>query len=352
MTKRQITYLACTAVAVASVLGAAPPDAGPTTHLVRPGESVQQAVDAAKPGDTVLLSVGTYRESVRVTTSRLTLRGMGPGTVLTPGPAQAGNTCAQAGNGICVEGTDGSPVEGTTIGLLTLSGFAQNGLWATRTDRLTVQMVTAEENGQSGIAQERSVRSVFQDNTARNNGDAGLFVSNTTDTEAGATDTQGTVIERNRLQDNRIGVTVKRLRNLTIENNTMTANCAALFIVGDESRPRAGALTVRGNFVHRNNKFCPKTERLPFIQGSGIVLTGAEDTLVTGNHVTENAGTSPFSGGIVLYKSFVGALSERNVISGNLVRHNAPGDLINGDTGQGNNLQGNICGASQPAGLC
>src|SRR4051794_8049398 len=126
MKKRHILYCAGAAVLCATGLGAAPATAGPTVHVVRPGDSIQRAVDAARPGDTVLLTSGTFRQSVRVTTSGLTLRGMGPRTVLTPATGRAADACAQAGSGICVEGADGRPVEGTTVASLTLSGFAKN----------------------------------------------------------------------------------------------------------------------------------------------------------------------------------------------------------------------------------
>ncbi|MFF5932171.1 nitrous oxide reductase family maturation protein NosD [Streptomyces sp. NPDC012508] len=353
MTKRQIAYLACTVALVASGLGAAAPAAeNRTVHRVKPGESIQQAVDAAKPGDTVVLAPGTYRESVRITTSNVTLRGstVFP-TVLVP-DAAATDACAKAGHGICVTGTDGNPVEGVTVRSLTVRGFAKNGLWASRTDRLKIHRVTAEKNGNWGIAQERSVRSVLSHNIARDNADAGLFVSNTTDTEAGAVDAQGTVITRNRVSGNRIGVTVRRLRNLTVDRNEATGNCAAVFVVGDESTPRAGAMSLRRNYIHSNNKHCPKTPRLPFLQGSGIVLTGAEETLVAENRIEDNVGASPLSGGIVLFKSFVGALNERNEIRDNVVLRNGSADLANRDTGKGNTFSGNTCEVSEPAGMC
>ncbi|MEU6986722.1 right-handed parallel beta-helix repeat-containing protein [Streptomyces sp. NPDC046324] len=353
MTKRQIAYLACTVALVTSGLGAAAPTAEHrTVHRVKPGESIQQAVDAAKPGDTVVLSPGTYRESVRITTSNVTLRGstVFP-TVLVPDAADT-DVCAKAGHGICVTGTDGNPVEGVTVRSLTVRGFAKNGLWASRTDRLKVHRVTAEKNGNWGIAQERSVRSVLSHNIARDNADAGLFVSNTTDTEAGAVDAQGTVITRNRVSGNRIGVTVRRLRNLTVDRNEATGNCAAVFVVGDESTPRAGAMSLRRNYIHSNNKHCPKTPRLPFLQGSGIVLTGAEETLVAKNRIEDNVGASPLSGGIVLFKSFVGALNERNEIRDNVVLRNGSADLANRDTGKGNTFSGNTCEISEPAGMC
>ncbi|MED7822727.1 right-handed parallel beta-helix repeat-containing protein [Streptomyces chiangmaiensis] len=353
MTKRHITYLAWTTTLLASTLScAAATAAGPMTHTVRPGDSIQKAVDAASAGDTVLLSAGTYRESVRVTKSGLTLRGMGPSTVIAPATSSS-NACAKAGSGICVEGKDGHPVEDTTIAALTLSGFAKNGLWSSWTNRLTVQQVTALKNGQWGIAQERSTRGTFLDNTVRDNGNAGLYLANTFTTEAGATDTHGTLIGRNRLQGNRIGVTIKRLRNLAVATNDMTANCAAVFVIGDENVPRAGALTLSDNYIHKNNKLCPKTARVPIVQGAGIVLTGGtENILMTRNTISDNVGTSPFSGGIVLFKSWLGVPNEKNQVSGNILQRNAPADIVKADTGKGNTFQGNSCGTSKPAGLC
>lgn len=375
MKKWHIAHVACIAAVIGAGLGAAPQAvADQRTHVVFPGESIQRAVDAAAPGDTVLVASGTYRESVRVSTPGITLRGMGRGTVVEPAekpapaaekPAQAAEKpapapaekvvdgCADSGNGICVIGTKDRKVEDVTVAALTVTGFAGSGVYALDTDRLTVRHVTAVKNGVWGIAQERSVRGVFRKNTARDNGDAGLFLANTIKAEQGAIDSGGTVVAHNRLEGNRIGLTVRRLRNLTVADNHLTGNCAGVFVVGDENMPRAGALTVRDNLIDRNNKSCPKTARLDALQGTGIVLTGAEDTLVTRNRIMENAGTSPLSGGIVVWKSFVGTTSERNRITDNVLENNSPADIVNTDTaGKGNTFTGNTCAASKPAGLC
>jgi hypothetical protein len=45
-------------------------------------------------------------------------------------------------------------------------------------------------------------------------------------------------------------------------------------VIGDENKPRAGALTIGGNQVLRNDKFCARTARLPFVQGLGILPAG------------------------------------------------------------------------------
>ncbi|MEV0303933.1 right-handed parallel beta-helix repeat-containing protein [Streptomyces prasinus] len=353
MTQRHLTYLTCAVVVLATGMAAAPSTARPTVHRVPPGASIQKAVDAAEPGDTVVLSPGTYEESVDITTPDLTLRGSGAHrTVLVPDTDADRGACAGAGHGICVTGTDEAPLKGVTVRSLTLRGFTGNGLWATGTDRLRVQGVTAEKNGKWGIAEERSVRGVLSHNVARDNGDAGLFLANTTDTEEGARDARGTVVRHNRTTGNRVGVTVRRLRNLTVDRNEATGNCAAVFVVGDESKPVAGDLRVTRNHLRANNKHCAATPRLPFLQGTGIVLTGVEDTLVAGNRVENHRGTSPLSGGIVLFKSFEGSANERNTVRGNLVTGNSPADLADRDTATTNTFSGNTCTLSEPAGLC
>lgn len=122
-------------------------------------------------------------------------------------------------------------------------------------------------------------------------------------------------------------------------------------MVGDEGVPRAGTLTVRENLVAENNKYCPSNGRLPFIQGVGILLTGAERTLVADNLVLGNAGTSPMSGGVVLFRSNVGVANSANVVRGNTAQGNAPADLADRDSGA-NTFSGNSCRASEPTGRC
>ncbi|MGV9270922.1 right-handed parallel beta-helix repeat-containing protein [Kitasatospora sp. NPDC003701] len=348
------TAAATTALTTAlTTLGAVPSaHAAEALHLVQPGESIQQAVDEARPGDTVQLLPGTYLGSVRITTPGLTLRGAGPDSVIAPGDAADGSACATAGHGLCVVGADGHPLTRVTIESLAVTGFRKNGINASGTDGMTVRATYVHDNGQQGISQERSTRAVITGNESTRNGQSGVFLANSVDSEGGAITTDGTVVSGNLLTDNRIGVTVRRLRDLSVEANEIHGNCGGVFIVGDEGVPRAGALGVSRNRVVANNRYCPPNPRLDAIQGTGILLTGAEDTTVTENEVSDNVGASPMSGGIVLFRSVVGVANARNTVTGNHVVGNGPADLADRDTGTDNSFARNQCAVSEPAGHC
>ncbi|MFC5669846.1 right-handed parallel beta-helix repeat-containing protein [Streptomyces incanus] len=355
MRKYQATCLSCAIAPLVVGMGALAPVASAHSapeQVVRPNQSIQKAVDAAKPGATIVLTRGTYRGSVTIT-KQLTLRGAGKQTVIVPGKNEkARSACAQAGNGICVTGTDKNPVTGVRIRSLTVEGFKKSGVLATRTDQMEVHRVTARDNGQWGIAQDRSTRASFRHNTASGNGDAGLYTANVfeADAESKTLDTRGTVISDNRLTGNRIGASTRRLRNLTVERNVITGNCAGVFVV----LPRTvGDLTVRRNAVYENNKYCPATARLPHLQGVGIVLVGTQKVLVTQNAVRGNVGDSPYSGGIIVFGSMDGIHNEGNVIRENLVLGNRPADLVTrDDKGKDNKFINNVCRTSEPAGAC
>ena len=77
------------------------------------------------------MASGTYRESVRVSTPGLTLRGMGRrARSSTPAATKAADACAADGNGICVLGTKDRKVEDVTVASLTVTGFTRTGVCA------------------------------------------------------------------------------------------------------------------------------------------------------------------------------------------------------------------------------
>ena len=75
LTWHRVLVLVLAALALAATT--APASAHQSKVVVRPGESIQAAVDAADPGQTITVLAGTYRENVAITKDGIRLRGRG-----------------------------------------------------------------------------------------------------------------------------------------------------------------------------------------------------------------------------------------------------------------------------------
>lgn len=334
---------AALALAAVTVLPAAhaAPTAGGAVLRVPAGQSIQAALDTARPGDTVELGPGTHTGGVEIATSGVTLRGSGPGTVLEPG---APGRCAASGDGVCLTGAGAAPLTGVRVADLTVRGFPGAGIHAAHTTGLQVTGTWATGNGTHGISVEYSTGTRVVGNTTSENPQAGVFIAEG--------DADGTVVAGNTITGNRTGMNVRRARHLSVEHNRFTGNCAGMFVVGDENTPPAGSLAIRANTFAENNRYCPPTARLAHIQGSGVVLTGATEVTVADNLFRGHRGDSPMSGGVVFAPSFVGVPSSGHVVRGNVFLANDPADIAVRDSGTGNTFTGNTCSVSEPATLC
>jgi parallel beta-helix repeat protein len=130
--RRTIVLLATMAltllVASGVVLGAAIGSAQAANKVVGPGESIQKAVNAADPGDTIVVR-GVHREDVIIGKNGIKLRG--DDATLKP-PARAGSPCSRVSGptAICVLGDfnleTGEPT-GPRVSDVSVSGFTIRG---------------------------------------------------------------------------------------------------------------------------------------------------------------------------------------------------------------------------------
>jgi hypothetical protein len=294
--------------------------------VVGPGDSIQAAVDAALPGDTILV-FGTHRENVAIQKDGLTLRGVG--AVIRPPAVPAGHACfdttvpGEAVHGICVVGdVDFDTGEITRyVDGVTVSGFAVRGFAG------------------FGVAATAASHTVFKANVTTDNRDAGLFSGQSLDTR----------IVANRASGGRFGVLVTGALRGTVAANSLHDNCVGALLFAEAAEYRLAA-----NRVHRNTQACaPVPDNWPALSGGGVLVVAASSNTIAGNLITGNvpSGDSDFSGGVVV-AGLPGLLpSSDNLVKGNVILRNDP-DILWDLGGTGNVFSRNLCRTSIPPGLC
>ena len=341
-------------VALAVMVGAAAnPALAGGQKVVGPGDSIQAAVDKAKPGETIVV-LGTHRENVAIATDGITLRGVGA-ALERPATPQL-NACFDGEaftdvNGVCVIGTLDleagevvREVRNVTVTGFTIRGF-DLGIVAFGAHDATFAGNVAADNGEYGITAFASSGTRILFNRASGSDEAGLYI--------GDSPTADATLIGNEVSGNLFGVLVRNAEHGAIAGNSIHDNCAGVALLADAPGP-TGSFKLAGNSIAHNTKACPAGEDLDVpLSGVGIALVGANDVSVLGNLVTGNAPSADteVAGGIIVATGDGGTPSSGNTVRGNLLRGNAP-DLVWDGAGSGNVFAGNLCRTSDPAGLC
>ncbi|HET6659034.1 MAG TPA: right-handed parallel beta-helix repeat-containing protein [Rubrobacter sp.] len=306
--------------------------AKPKGHVVHPGDSIQKAIKATDPGDTIVVLGGVHHETVAIKKDGISLRGVD--AVLKP-PAKP-TSCG--GSGFCVK------ADNVSISGFTVRNFPGTGIIAMGTRNAKFMTNRAINNGEYGIAAYSTTGTHMIANQTSGSDDAGLYVGDSPHADA--------TVAANETYDNFLGILVRNARHGKIVGNQVHNNCLGMMFLADEPGP-AGVFDVRGNKVVNNTRACPAFEDAPPLSGIGIALLGARGMEIKSNQIMHNVPSGPtgFSGGVVVTKGFKGTPPTNNTITGNTILRNKP-DIFWDKSGSGNRFKPNDCKTSKPGRLC
>jgi len=328
---------------------------GAASATVRPGQSIQAAINAAAPGATIDIKEGTYAENLEISKA-VTLEA--DDVTLVPPATPSNSLCNQPGavTGICIHGeldanfNPVSLVDGVRLEGIEVKGFSGDGVFAVATKHLDVRDAEFASNGGYGIFALHSESVHYHDNKSHDNGDAGFYV--------GESPHANVRIDGNRSYRNTAeGILFRDSMGGKIHDNKLYGNCVGLFLLDTGAPGAGGNVSVADNRVQANNLACPASEDAPPFSGIGIAIGGDTGTHLYDNRVSDHNPGGPSAlptGGIVMIDTtgFGGTVPTNNRVNDNRLKHNAPVDIFSDGSGSGNTFHENRCKTSTPGGLC
>ncbi len=244
---------------------------GATIHVPKDHATIQSAVDAAAPGDLVLIAPGTYEEAVDVETENLTIRGLDRNEVILDGGFELENGIRVLADGVAIEN-------------MTARNYTTNGFFWTGVTGYRGSYLTAVRNGDYGVYAFDANKGQLEHIYSSGSPDAGVYIGQCYPCDA--------VIDDVLSEYNGLGYSgTNSGGNLLIVNSTFRYNRAGIV-------PNSGSYelcypgrdnTIVGNVVHDNMQpDTPAIDVALLAMGNGILVAGSNRNIVERNLVYDH----------------------------------------------------------------
>jgi parallel beta-helix repeat protein len=243
--------------------------------------TIQAAVDAAQPGDTVIVRPGRYHESVTIAKSGITLRG-GRGAVLDASGFSTGIRASSGpGGGVCPPLT----LHDLVVDGLRIQNASFTGVFFRGVDGFAVRDGSYTGNRAYAIFPVCSRNGAIEGNDVSGTSDGAIYVGSSHDVS----------IEHNHASDSAAGILVENSTDVVVRGNTTIGNTGGIvtFVLPGLAVPVTEDVLIERNVVMHNNR---PNSAAPSLQdplsllpsGTGILTIGADRVVVRENRVVGN----------------------------------------------------------------
>jgi parallel beta-helix repeat protein len=244
----------------------------PALITVEAGQSIQAAVDRARPGDTIEVEPGTYKEQVLVDVDRITLRGLkaGEARAVLDGEGELTDAVIASGHAFTIEG-------------FALRHYTSNGITVHGTTGVVFRDLLVENTGLYGVYPVECKDVLVEGVTATGIRDAAIYVGQS----------QDIVVRKNEVFGNVTGIEIENSVNALVEDNYAHDNTGGILVFllpNNPSKVGHDTRVVRNRVIRNNhpNFGDPNAIVSQVPPGTGIFIMAADRTVVTGNEIRGN----------------------------------------------------------------
>lgn len=272
-----MTRMVQTMLVAVLAAGAQAQDA-PKTWTVSPGQSIQEAIDKAAPGDTVQVLPGEYVQPIEIKKDGVTLKGLeyeGERTTLKAKDAEENEALSVA---VAVSAKN-VVVEGFII-----DGFSANSISVSNSQDVTVRGIIIRNAGNVGLSFGNVQRGVVDH----------VVISDASITGITLVDSSEITIANSEAFHCGVGLGATGTEQLTVDNSSFHHNAAGIVLLGksaEDGKATAYTKILRSRIMGSDqaNAAIASTFTHPFPTGIGLLVWGANETEISQCVISENA---------------------------------------------------------------